>query len=504
MPASQSTASAATAVPRWTWIGISAALLLYLAAALFSAITLPWRGSADAFAHMDYVYQVHHGKLPEAFGYQYRKVDLRQFNIGNADKTNQWAASHPPLFYYLASLQMGRQLESGKWQVAVKRGRLLNVGIGFLCVLSLAWAGWKLGGQDRARMAVALPAIAGTLPIFDRLAGEIYNDPLVTLFSILAVALSCAILIEGPRRRYLLALALVCALGMASKATFLFALFIAAGAVFVALLRQPRGAVPIRFLRGAAASALLVIVAILPSLWFYLRNYRASGSWFLSTAKAAVQNRRQSTAMEVLANDDYWLLVPRNLLGPTWESTWPVNQSVSFWLFVVCAFVLAFLLLGQQTRKRIAALDGRVLAWLVLVAHFAGLMFAQWHHATGWGALNFRYFVPALLSIGLFLAAPALTWKRASGWLVGGLAMLMAVSGVMWAVTYLDRRFASIAAGADSWTRLLGAAEANEVSTAWVWGLLLAMLAAVVIVGLAVARSSHSAPARFAASSARG
>jgi len=182
------------AVPRWTWIGISAALLVYLAAALFSAITLPWKGSADAFAHMDYVYQVHHGQIPDAFGYQYRKVDLRKFNIGDADKTQQWAASHPPLFYYIAALQMGKPLDSGKWEVAVKRGRLLNIGIGFLCVVALAWAGWRLGGRYRNRLAVALPTIGGTLTIFIRLAGEIYNDLLVTLFSILAITLSCIIL----------------------------------------------------------------------------------------------------------------------------------------------------------------------------------------------------------------------------------------------------------------------------------------------------------------------
>ncbi|MBC7988363.1 MAG: hypothetical protein H7Y19_02120 [Luteimonas sp.] len=467
-------------------------MLLYLAAALFSAITLPWRGSADAFAHMDYVYQVHHGKLPEAFGYQYRKVDLRQFNIGNADKTNQWAASHPPLFYYLASLQMGRQLETGKWQVAVKRGRLLNVGIGFLCVMALSWAGWKLGGRHRAKLAIALPTIGGTLPIFVRLAGEIYNDLLVTLFSILALTLSCVILTEGPKRKYLISLALVCALGVASKATFLFALAIAMGAVFIAIAKQRGSVAYLRILLGVLASASLAIIAILPISWFYLKNYRASGSWFLSTPTAPIQNRTQSTALDVLANDDYWLLVPRSLLGPQWDSTWPVNVDVSIWLFVLCAVALTVLFMSRRHWRKMASLDWQSLAWLLLAAHFVGLMLAQWRHATGWGALNFRYFVPGMLSIALFLAAPAVAWERASGWLVGGLGSLMAASGVMWIITYLDRRYAMLAEGEGSWTRLLAAVESNGVPVDWVWVLLCIMGIGLVVVGWSVARAREA------------
>ena len=467
-------------------------MLVYLAAALFSAITLPWKGSADAFAHMDYVYQVHHGQIPDAFGYQYRKVDLRKFNIGDADKTQQWAASHPPLFYYIAALQMGKPLDSGKWEVAVKRGRLLNIGIGFLCVVALAWAGWRLGGRYRNRLAVALPTIGGTLTIFIRLAGEIYNDLLVTLFSILAITLSCIILSDGLKRKYLIALAVVCALGMASKATFVFALVLALGAVFMAVARYRSGLMVPRLLHGALASAALAIAAILPIYWFYLGNYRASGSWFLPTVRKAFQNRKQMSSWDVLTNDDYWLVVPRGLLGPEWSSTWPFNDQLSLWLSIFCALALAFLFLARGYWRRFAAFDWRVLAWLLIAAHFAGLMFAQWRHATGWGALNFRYFLPALLSISLFLAVPAVAWKRASGWLVACIGGLMVVSGVMSAITYLDRRYAFIAEGEGSWSRLMAATVSNEISVGWVWVLLWVMAIGLLVVGWAVAHSDET------------
>lgn len=476
-------------IPRLTKVGIAAVVVMYLAAALFSAISLPWKGSADSFAHMDYVYQVYHGQLPRAFGYQYRKVPLREFNIGNPDTTNQWTASHPPLFYYLASLQMGRSLETGKWQVAVKRGRLINVGIGLLCVLALAWAGWELGGRYRARLAIALPAIGGTLPIFIRLAGDIYNDLLVTLFSILALVISALVLRDGPRPGLLVALMAVCALGMSSKATFIFAFVVALGAVSLAVARRQSTSPAIRLLRGAAVGASLAVLSLLPIAWFYFRNYKASGSPFLSTPKAAIQNRPHSTAWDVLTSEHYWLLVPRSLLGPNWNSIWPHNERLSMWIAVACAAVLLWLLVVRGYWRQIASLDWTVLVWALLAIHFGGLMFAQFHHSTGWGALNFRYFVPGLLSIALFVAVPVVAWRRLSGWLTFSAGGLMLTAGVFWIATYLDRRYAAIAPGQDGWARLVEAIEGNGVSAHWTWMLASAAIAGLVVAAVAVGRS---------------
>lgn len=477
---------------RWTKLGLVAAIVLYLASALFGAITLPWKGSADAFAHMDYVYQVHQGQLPEAFGYKYRKVDLRQFNIGDPDRTHQWVASHPPLFYYIAASQMGKPLDSGKWEVAVKRGRFLNLMIGLCCVLALFWAGWTLGGERRRGMSVALAAIGGTIPIFNRLAGEIYNDLLVTLFSVVSIVLSILILKRGPRAGYLVAAVFACAAGMASKATFIFAFVIVLGSVFVATVSHGTGSLIKRALLGAMRSVLLGLMSLAPIAWFYQRNFEASGSWFLSTPEVQIQGRVKSTAWDVLSNDDFWLLVPRNLLGPAWDTTWPVNQTLSVWLFVLCALVLMFLfcryVLSAPRKLFPAALVWPLLGWMLPVVHFAGLMFAQWHHATGYGALNIRYFAPGLLSMALLLTIPVIACRKISAGLVGIICSLLAFSGVMWMVTYLDRRFTALAEGQGSQERLLAAVEGNGLSADWVWVLLVIMLIGVLGVVLALAR----------------
>lgn len=429
-------------------------------------------------SHLDYVYQIHHGRLPEPFGTQYRKVDPRKAADPARPKSHHLTAQHPPLFYFIASFPMGRLLDAGEWQSAVWRGRLLNVGIGLLCVLTFAWAGWRLGGRDRARLAIALPAIAGSSVVFVRLTGDIYNDLLVTLFSTQAVALSFLLLREGFRPRAVGALAAICALGMASKATFLFALVIALGSTFLAVLGDGVRPFASRLSRATGLSMALAAVAILPSFWFYLGNYRWSGSWFLAAPKMQVQGRVEYTALDVLLSENYWLLMPSGLLGGKWLPPWP-NQQLSLWLFLLCAVAVFYLVSVRSGWKHVLRLDRVALAWLVIVAHFAGLMLAQFSHKVGWGQLNFRYLLPAMLAIGLFLAVPAVAWRRLSGLLVSGIVGLMVLGGPMVAAAYLDLRYPQIAPGESSWQRLLQALADNGFDARWLW-----LAALVVVAGL--------------------
>lgn len=467
---------------------MACAALLYLAAAIFSATTLPWKGTADSFAHMDYVYQVHRGHVPDAYGYEYRQE--------TPDNSRQWASAHPPLFYALAATVMGRPLDAGDWQVAVIRGRVLNILMGLASVLALAWAGWEFGGDRRAALAIALPAIGGMLPTFVRFCGDIYNDPLAALLSIATVAMSCKVVRDGATVRRALGLGVLCALGMASRATFVFALVIAACALAAdAVMAPSRGRIPSRVFRAAASCVALAAAAILPTAWFYERNYELSGSWFRTVAKHSMQARPRQSPLDVLWSDDFWLLVPRNLLGSKWRSTWPVNDDVSIALFIACGVALAVIIAGRQPWRNISVLDRRMLVWLLIAAHFAGLLAAQFQHAIGWGALNFRYFLPALLSIGLFLAIPAVFWRPFSAPLTTAISGLMAFSCVMGSASYLDARYSSLARGHGSVDRLFAAVHANGVSEAWIWATLTAMVVALAGIAISVSHVQRPLPA---------
>jgi hypothetical protein len=462
-------------------VGVACAALLYLAAAIFSATTLPWKGTADSFAHMDYVYQVHRGHVPDAYGYEYRQE--------TPDNSRQWASAHPPLFYALAATVMGRPLDAGNWQVAVIRGRALNILIGLASVLALAWAGWEFGGDRRAALAIALPAIGGMLPIFVRFCGDIYNDPLATLLSIAAVVMSCKIVRDGATARRALGLGVLCALGMASRATFVFALVIALCALAAdAVMATSQGGLPGRVFRAAASCVVIATAAILPTAWFYERNYELSGSWFRTVAKHSMQARPRQSPLDVLGSDDFWLLVPRNLLGSKWRSTWPVNDDLSMALFIACGVGLVVIIAGRRPWRSNLALDRRMMVWLLIAAHFAGLLAAQFQHAIGWGALNFRYFLPALLSIGLFLAIPAVFWRTFSASLTTALSGLMAFSCLMGSVSYLDARYSALARGHGSVDRLFAAVHANGLSGVWIWATLSAMAIALAGIAFSVSR----------------
>lgn len=488
MPITTTLRARAARVPAATWCGIAAALLLYACAAVFSAATLPWKGTADAFPHLDYVYQLHHGSLPEPVGYAYRLVSPRQFRV-NPDKTRQWASAHPPLFYAIASLPMGAPLDAGDWETAMARGRMLNIVLGGGCVLALAWAGWALGGRRRALLAVALPLVGGCLPVLVRFSAEIYNDVLVTLLSMIAVVLGCQVLIRGATWTRCVPLAVVCALGMAAKATFVFALVIAMVALALRLLGDARVAWPLRAARAALASLALASAALVPNAWFFLRNASGSGSWFRSSAKQALQGRVEKSLADVLGDDAFWLLVPRNLLGPRWDAFWPYNQQLSVLVAMACAACLLALAVRDRWLQRLIARDPLAWAWALVAAHFVGLMLAQAQHATGWGQYNIRYFLPALLSIAAFLvAAPART-RRSACWLVPTMAALMAFSCVRYTLAYLDRAYASLAKGEDSWTRMLAALDGNGLSHAWVWWSLAGMVLAVLAAAVCLART---------------
>jgi len=469
-------------------------MLLYLCVATFSAVTLPWKGTADAFAHLDYVYQVHHRKIPEPYGYAYRLVSPRKFNVGDPDTSRQWASAHPPLFYALASVPMGRPLDAGDWETAMARGRGLNIALGAGCVLALGWAGWTLGGRRRARLAVALPLVGGCLPTFVRFSAEIYNDVLVTLLSVITIVLACQVLRSGPSRPRCLLLAVVCALGMASKATFVFALLIAMAALALRLLDDTRAPTVVRAAKAAMASLALAAAALVPNAWFFLRNAHGSGSWFRSTAKQSLQGRVEKSMADVLGDDNFWLLVPRSLLGSRWDGLWAHNQQLSVLLVIACAGGVLALAARNRWPQRLLARDPLAWAWLLVAAHFAGLMLAQLQHATGWGQYNIRYFLPALLAITAFLVGPACATRRSASWLVPPMAALMAFSGVMYTLVYLDRAYASLARGEGSWTRLLLAIEGNGIAVGWVWWLLAGMALAVLLGAVSLSRSMVPSP----------
>ena len=188
------------------------------------------RGTADSLSHLDYAYQVSQGRLPETHGF-YVSYDGPPSRHLERTERRQFASAHPPLFYAFASVVEGGALEDGQWPTAVARIRALNTVLGVGTLLIIAWAAWRLGGRRRAQLMIVSCALAGLVYPFVRHSADVYSDLLVTFLSTAAIALAAVALREGPRRGHVALLAVVCAAGMATKATFVITLVAVLGAI---------------------------------------------------------------------------------------------------------------------------------------------------------------------------------------------------------------------------------------------------------------------------------
>ncbi|MFV0535252.1 MAG: ArnT family glycosyltransferase [Cumulibacter sp.] len=440
----------------------------FLGSAILNVLIMPWSGTADSSAHMDYVYQVHKGHIPAPYGYEWNHPGLPEASTRTA---RQWASAHPPLFYYLASLVAGAFMDSGEWVAAIVATRLLNALFGGLVVVALAWAGWQLGGSRRAIIAVAAPAFGALVGGMNRFTGNEYNDTLVSLFAIVSLTLASIILRDGPTPRRLILLFPLAAGGMASKATYAVALILVLIAVVVAFLLHrrpdpntgPRSTARAGLLGVGWCAAILAFVAITIG-WFYRRNYQLSGSWSRSTPKAALQNRERQSMGDVLTNPDYYKVVPEGLLGrESWNGIWPYNHHLSLAIAMTCLLLLLARLVARGRWRQLLAITPQNAIWLMLLAHLVGHYVAQLQQATGWGAINYRYFQPATLTITLILAFGATAWRRLGPLLVAILTAIFAAGMVLSFAAYLARAYPELSVASSIWTSLSNALTENDL-----------------------------------------
>lgn len=483
-------------MPRRVKIGVAASLVLYLSLGVLSALTLPWRGTLDSPDHLDYVYQLSNGHLPDAQGLEFAYPGEPPLRGPDAP---QYAASHPPGYYAVAATVMGPLLAGGHWVLAVAAGRALNIAIGAAGALALAWAGWRLGGPRREVLAVATPTMGALLTPYLRLSGDIYNDLATTACSVAGVTLSLVVLRDGLTRRRLAALAVIAAAGLATKATFIATIGVMGLAVTIRVLRDHRP----RWLRGVAASAragaVLVAVPLVTIGWFYVRNWRVSGSWFRAAdSGVSLQGRPYRSLGDVLTDVDFYDIVPTGLVSggrgvlAVGSTSW---ATVSRWTFAAALLLCLLWLVRSWIRRRPSFVATASVALLVL--HLALFAAAQAEHASSYGAYNIRYFLPALLTIALLLATAVVSLGRLAAPALAAFVGLAAVALAVTAHTYAVRRYPALVDGLGVWDGLRAIIDANEVPAPTVMLVVLVGLAAVS--GTATALSLHRLAAAPAA-----
>lgn len=397
--------------PKWVIAGLAGVIMMYVGlAGTVSVVTPWWLGVGDAPRHIDYSWSLYNGDLP-----RYTKgLQYPVFNELRGEKYGaQNAAKNPPLFYVIHTPVIGPVLDTGHWQAAIALGRALNIFMGVLCILALAWAGWLFGGKRKELFAVAVPAVAVTSVDFILLNQNYAIDVLLVLICTLTFINWQKLLYHGLQRKYLYSLGALSVLGMATKASYLVFLMLNLLVIMITVIIYGRESFVKKFVKGTFISSLVVLSVLFFIGWFYYINYRLRGEVFKNT-DAGPADRPYKSFMTVIGH-------PR-LRGMFYQEIAPTHFiSATVTALGAVGILLSFI----RTRFRHLMQDRKLLYLVLLLAlSVAGVAATQIAWAIGYGNFYFRYFLPVIFVFGLVLAYGLLEIKRFRGQL---LALILAV-----------------------------------------------------------------------------
>ncbi|GLI26094.1 hypothetical protein ARHIZOSPH14_03360 [Agromyces rhizosphaerae] len=425
---------------RLALIGVALVAAAFVCASAFAAFSLRWSGTADAYEHLDYTLQVARGGLPAPIGHVFDPA-VWTITESRLELGRQYASAHPPLFYLLSAGLVGGLLEAASddqmaWIRAVAELRLLNIGLGVVALLGMAWGGWTIGGRLRAPLAIAIPAVGAFTYAYLRFSGEVYGDMLLVVASTWTVAVAAAVLLRGPSAWRIVALCGLAIVGAGSKATFVLVLAIASAAILGGVLLHGRGGTGRRVLLGLGAAALPWVAAVAAFGWFYVRNALLSGSWYRSVESGPLQGRLPRTLWDNLADWNFYGIYPGGLFGK-WAVTvfeWaPAASAIVFWAASL-ATLLAWGLRIARGRTRPSVAQWGVVA--MLVALMAGAYLMQLSHAIGYGTYNTRYFLPATFAFAALMVGGIVLAPRLRAFLLPSLQVVLIVGSAVSLTAY--------------------------------------------------------------------
>lgn len=412
---------------RWqVVVGVAAVVLgLVCGSATYAALS-PALLTPDETAHIDYGYQVWHGRLPVF-------EDGITFTPGAGVLVPGWQyeAHHPPLYYLLIAPAVGPLIDGDHWKSAVMAARAINVLIAAGCVLALAWTGSLLTTRRRWAWAIAVPAVAAPLTPFMHVGGAAFNDNLSALFTILSLGTGILVLRHGLRRWRLLLVALLCGLGSLSRANFVITLIVVTATLGVGTWLHDRGRAGRRLVRSLLVGAIPFAAALGGSGWFYWRNIQRTGSWVGAQTDFSVahMNRRRRGHFDVLTDPEFWeqqLRLMRHAApgGADWLGPRVLLAVGAIGVVTCVVWIVRFVRQdadrGPSSRQPSPAVVQAAIV-IALVAQLIGVVLVQVVYAGIGGATINRYVLPGLLPVGALFAAAVL----AAGRRLAGLALLV-------------------------------------------------------------------------------
>ncbi len=418
--------------------GVLGAALATLSGALVFAITSTALSTADETGHVDYAFQLWHGRLPI-----FENGILFEPTFGNSPPV-QWEAQHPPLFYALLAPAVGLLADSGHPMMAVMAARLISSLIATCCVIGIGWAAGQMTVRPQVSWVIMVAAVAGPISPFLRVGGSVFNDDLAVLFTVLALGVTLRAIRAGVTRRVMVFASLVAAGGMLSRANFVATLLTMCSGLVLAWWIRSASHWQRRLTFSIGIAMIPATAAIVAAGWFYLRNIRLSGSWTGGHFDWAAANLGRATAplnVVIAQTQGGWALIEQ--LFQHRPGRWITRGGMLVALLVTLSTaVLLFNVVRRLTGRhrptgptgdpptgfRLSDDGASAFSMAAVLAVQLGITMAMlFAYVAGGGAPITRYLLPALLPIcvafayGLFgigrrLRAPVLALYSFAAW----------------------------------------------------------------------------------------
>lgn len=404
-------------IPNVLITGIFGVIFMYIGAAGVISMTTPWMVRGDTVQHVDYVWRLYHGNIPKwDDGITYKPF------IEEKGPKPQAASANPPVFYIIHAPIVGPILDSGHWGLAIGVGRAINIFLGVLCILVLAWAGWLYGGRNKILLAISVPAMSVLIHRYLRLNFDYAVEPLLVLLATLSLILNYKIIEKGVSKKYIMLLTALSVIGMSTKATYLVFFAVSLLSVMVSVYIKNKSLKKMRkaLLKSTGLCVVILSIVVVSIGWFYiLWNYMTSGNMFAAGPNGYTGGREERSLMDVLTSAKLWSFFYANISATAVSST------------VITSFAVAgYFTLTKAKIRRLYRNKSLLLALCMALLALLGMFIVQVKFATGYGSINFRYMLPAVFPIALILSTGLLAFSNIRGQLVVFAAFIMSVGSI--------------------------------------------------------------------------
>lgn len=380
----------------WLKVATIGSLMSFVGLAFTYSFSTPFLYTNDEALNTDYAWQASSGHLPDF----YKGPNMP--SISHSLPPVQRSAQHPPAYFFITGVAIKSSLESGHWRKAAAIGRLMNIFITCLGLLAIAWTTSLITKRKDIIAGVTIIASTSFIPI--HIASNIGNDALSLLFVTLSLGVCILMLQRGFKWEYYFGLIALSIAGFSTRASFISIIILILGTIVVSSLPS----LSVKNLGLALLRSTGLMIAVLGAIgWFYVRNYRLSGSWVGEHVEYATGHLHRTTKplQAVITGKDLWLRVPSQMFADR-------AKNISVAVFIFSSFVT----LGYFIKTKLWNLKNRNnLVLLLLLSQVLLIVAEQAVHKSHAGSYSIRYFAPSLLPITLMLAFTLTYFRQLRG-----------------------------------------------------------------------------------------